>query len=88
MPPSSPKGTLIIIGGHEDKDGDAEILHEVAARTEADGKRLVVITVAARRPGSWPTSTAMSLVAWASQRSRSWTSAHASRRPTSATCGC
>jgi cyanophycinase len=50
MPTNSPKGTLIIIGGHEDKDGDAEILHEVAARTEADGKRLVVITVASQAP--------------------------------------
>lgn len=45
-----PKGTLIIIGGHEDKDNEREILKEIAARTDADGKRLVIITVASEEP--------------------------------------
>jgi hypothetical protein len=41
-------GPLIIIGGHEDKDGDRLILSEVAARV-GDGK-LVVATVASHQP--------------------------------------
>ncbi|GEM46108.1 cyanophycinase [Deinococcus cellulosilyticus] len=41
-------GTLIIIGGHEDKEGDREILQEVARRV---GKgKLVVTTVASHEP--------------------------------------
>lgn len=41
-------GTLIIIGGHEDKEGDREILKEVARRV---GKgKLVVTTVASHEP--------------------------------------
>ncbi|MEN9936604.1 MAG: hypothetical protein RLZZ387_3183 [Chloroflexota bacterium] len=46
---SQPKGTLIIIGGHEDKEGDCEILSEVARRAGKDG-RLVVVTVATQQP--------------------------------------
>jgi cyanophycinase len=42
------KGTLIIIGGHEDKDGDALILKAVAER--AKGGKLVVATLATREP--------------------------------------
>jgi cyanophycinase len=45
----TPKGTLIIIGGHEDREGDMDILKEVAKR--ASGKRhLAVITVATSKP--------------------------------------
>lgn len=42
------KGTLIIIGGHEDKEGDREILTEVAR--QAKGGRLVIVTVASELP--------------------------------------
>ncbi len=41
-------GPLIIIGGHEDKEGDKLILQEVARRL--DGGKLVVATVASHRP--------------------------------------
>jgi cyanophycinase len=49
---SHPKGTLIIIGGHEDKDGDRPILTyvaEQARRTNRNG-RLVIVTVATEAP--------------------------------------
>jgi cyanophycinase len=44
------KGTLIIIGGHEDRDpkGDRKILREVARRV--GGGKLVLATVASHRP--------------------------------------
>lgn len=42
------KGTLVIIGGHEDKVGDKKILSLVAER--AKGKKLVVATVATEEP--------------------------------------
>lgn len=42
------KGDLIIIGGHEDKQGDREILTEVARR--AKGGPLLMITVATQQP--------------------------------------
>jgi len=41
-------GTLIVIGGHEDKDGDREILKEVAKRV--GGGKLVIATVASHEP--------------------------------------
>jgi cyanophycinase len=41
-------GPLIIIGGHEDKEGDRPILKEVARRLH--GGRLVVATVASHQP--------------------------------------
>ena len=44
----APRGTLVIIGGHEDKDGDRLILRAVAARV-GDGA-LVVATVASGLP--------------------------------------
>jgi len=44
-----PKGSLIIIGGHEAKTGEQAILSEVAARAGKSG-RLVVITVASQEP--------------------------------------
>jgi cyanophycinase len=44
-----PKGTLIIIGGHEDKEGDCAILTDVARRV-GDGGRLVLFTVATELP--------------------------------------
>jgi cyanophycinase len=45
---SSGTGTLIIIGGHEDKEGDRVILREVAARL--NGGKLVLATVASHEP--------------------------------------
>ena len=42
------KGTLIVIGGHEDKKKNKEILQEVCRRT-GSGK-LVVTTVASQSP--------------------------------------
>jgi cyanophycinase len=41
-------GPLIIIGGHEDKDGDKVILQEVAERV--GGSKLVIATVASHQP--------------------------------------
>ena len=43
-----PKGTLIIIGGHEDHEGERVILKEVAKHVP-DGK-LVLATVASHEP--------------------------------------
>lgn len=42
------KGTLVIIGGHEDKEGDCDILREVARHV--NGGRLVISTVASKEP--------------------------------------
>jgi cyanophycinase len=42
------RGPLIIIGGHEDKEGDRTILREVARHL--DGGRLVLATVASHEP--------------------------------------
>ncbi len=49
---TKPKGTLIVIGGHEDKDrkGEREILAEVAARAKAHKGHLVVVTAATQYP--------------------------------------
>jgi len=44
----SGRGTLIIIGGHEAKEGKREILKEVARRVQ--GGRLVIATVASHKP--------------------------------------
>src|SRR5437870_446017 len=41
-------GTLVIIGGHEDRDGEKVVLREVAERV--GGKRLVVVTTASEEP--------------------------------------
>lgn len=41
-------GTLIIIGGHEDREGDRTILREVARRVR--GGKLVLATVASHQP--------------------------------------
>src|SRR5947199_10777629 len=41
-------GTLIIIGGHEDREGEKTILREVADRV--GGKRVVVVTTASEEP--------------------------------------
>jgi cyanophycinase len=43
-----PRGTLIIIGGHEDKEGDRDILREVARHVH--GGKLVLATVASHQP--------------------------------------
>ncbi len=44
-------GPLIIIGGHEDKEGDRVILKEVARRLKGD--RLVIATVASHEPDGY-----------------------------------
>ena len=43
-------GPLIIIGGHEEKTGERQILKEVAAITAAGTGKLVVVTVATNVP--------------------------------------
>lgn len=50
-PGATQKGTLIIIGGHEDRSGDKKILRAVADRLGDDGK-IVVCTVASSEPQS------------------------------------
>lgn len=53
MPESGP-GPLLIIGGHEDKEGDRVILRAVAEHVR--GRKLVLATVASRAPeGYFPT---------------------------------
>jgi len=47
---TNPKGTLIIIGGHENKDGDQAILSEVARHAKRNNQRLVIVTVATQLP--------------------------------------
>ena len=49
---TKPKGTLIVIGGHEDKDtrGEREILSEVAGRAKGQKGHLVIVTVATQYP--------------------------------------
>jgi cyanophycinase len=46
----TPKGTLIIIGGHEEKNGHRPILTEVASRARRGKGRIAVITVASQEP--------------------------------------
>src|SRR3954470_14856375 len=41
-------GTLVIIGGHEDREGEKKVLREVAERV--GGKRVVVVTTASEEP--------------------------------------
>jgi cyanophycinase len=48
VPPGGGTGSLIIIGGHEDKEGDKAILREVCTRVR-NGK-LVVATIATSEP--------------------------------------
>lgn len=43
------KGSLIIIGGHEDREGERVILSEVSRRARGDAK-LVIVTVATQFP--------------------------------------
>jgi len=47
-PAGSGTGSLIIIGGHEDKQGDKQILKEVCARVEK--AKLVIATIATSHP--------------------------------------
>jgi cyanophycinase len=47
---AKPKGRLIIIGGHEDKEGERTILKAVAHRAHGDRGRLVIVTVASQQP--------------------------------------
>src|SRR3954471_5158338 len=52
--PENPAGTLIIIGGHENKDGHRPILEAIAKRV-GDGK-LIVATLASEEPDpQWET---------------------------------
>jgi len=44
------KGTLIIIGGHEDKQGDQAILNEICEKAKGPKKRLALVTVATIEP--------------------------------------
>src|SRR3954447_19754976 len=44
------KGHLIIIGGHEDKEGDRLILQEVCRKASNGKGRLVIVTVATQMP--------------------------------------
>jgi cyanophycinase len=44
------EGSLIIIGGHEDRVGKKIILEEVAKRAKKSGDALVVVTVASQEP--------------------------------------
>lgn len=46
--PLSKEGTLVVIGGHEDKEGECIILKEVASLL--NGGKLVVSTVASKEP--------------------------------------
>src|SRR5437868_1630635 len=41
-------GTLVIIGGHEDREGEKVVLREIAERV--GGKRVVVVTTASEEP--------------------------------------
>lgn len=47
---TNPKGRLIIIGGHEDKQGERTILKTVAHRARGEHGRLVIVTVASQLP--------------------------------------
>jgi cyanophycinase len=46
----TPKGRLIIIGGHEQKDGEETILKAVAQRARGEQGRLAIVTVATQHP--------------------------------------
>ena len=45
-----PKGSLIIIGGHEEKQGDCAILNEVVKRVNKGKGKLTILTVATQLP--------------------------------------
>jgi cyanophycinase len=45
-----PKGKLIIIGGHENRDGDPKILQEVAKEATRKKGGLIIVTVATQLP--------------------------------------
>jgi len=47
---NQPKGRLIIIGGHEDKEGERTILKAVAQRARGDNGHLAIVTVASNEP--------------------------------------
>src|SRR4051794_34491711 len=47
---TKPKGRLIVIGGHEDKQGERTILKAVAHRAHGEHGRLVIVTVASNQP--------------------------------------
>jgi cyanophycinase len=45
-----PRGTLIIVGGHEDRTDKSEILKQVSKRATGQRARLTVVTVATEQP--------------------------------------
>src|SRR3954468_16778797 len=45
-----PKGTLIVIGGHEDKTGEKEILRRFVSMAGGDKAKLVIMTTASQKP--------------------------------------
>lgn len=47
---AKPKGRLIIIGGHEEKQGERAILKMVAQQARGERGRLVIVTVASNQP--------------------------------------
>jgi cyanophycinase len=49
--PENPPGPLIVIGGHEEKEGERVILRAVAKHLH--GRKLVLATVASREPGGY-----------------------------------
>jgi cyanophycinase len=57
------EGTLIIIGGGEDKRGERVILREVAGRLNGD--KLVIATIASQDPAPILTNTNASSASWA-----------------------
>ena len=50
-PTQKKEGTLVVIGGHEDKESDCVILHEIAKRVGSGD--LVIATVATREPDEY-----------------------------------
>ena len=47
---SKARGTLIIIGGHEDKTGEREILTELSKKAAGRNGHLLIVTVATNYP--------------------------------------
>src|SRR3954447_15583258 len=45
-----PKGALIVIGGHEDKTGEKEILRQFVSMSGGDRAKLVIMTTASQKP--------------------------------------
>jgi cyanophycinase-like exopeptidase len=76
-------GSLVVIGGHEDTNGDKIIPREVARRAGTDGK-VVVVTIGAASRRSTGRSTSESSAGSACRMSVTSTSARERRRRQSA----